>query len=285
MKNNTDNKPIVYACSGCSSAAQMTNYLALQLDRKSVAEMSCIVGVGGNVKKLLHTAKSGLPIVVIDGCPLSCAKACLNNHDIQPTHHFELSKFGVAKKYHADFNLEEANKILQTLENCIISGEQKLLQEAQKPKQYKDIEIIEVSTKKQLKAFINFPLELYKGNKYYVPQLYKDIAATFDKNQNPALEFCEAKYWLAYKEGKLAGRIAGIINHKFIAQWQQPYARFGWFDFIEDENTAFALLQAAEKWARAKGMKAVHGPLGFTNFDYAGMLTAGFEEWHFCNHL
>ena len=108
----------------------MTNYLALQLDRKSVAEMSCIVGVGGNVKKLLHTAKSGLPIVVIDGCPLSCAKACLNNHDIQPTHHFELSKFGVAKKYHADFNLEEANKILQTLENCIISGEQKLLQEA-----------------------------------------------------------------------------------------------------------------------------------------------------------
>jgi hypothetical protein len=68
---------------------------------------------------------------------------------------------------------------------------------------------------------------LYKGNKYYVPQLYKDIAATFDKNQNPALEFCEAKYWLAYKEGKLAGRIAGIINHKFIAQWQQPYVLAG----------------------------------------------------------
>jgi len=282
LKNKTENKPIVYSCSGCSSAAQMTNYLALQLDRKSVAEMSCIVGVGGNVKKLLHTAKSGRPIIVIDGCPLACSKACLINQAIQPNIHFDLSKFGVAKNYHADFDMDEANKILQTLEDCISSGEKKLLQEAtiqpQLQNQYKDIEIIEVSTKKQLNAFIHFPLELYKGNKYYVPQLYKDIKATFDKNQNPALEFCEAKYWLAYKDGKLAGRLAGIINHKFIAQWQQPYARFGWFDFIEDENTAFALLQAAEQWARAKGMKAVHGPLGFTNFDYAGMLTAGFEE-------
>jgi len=104
------------------------------------------------------------------------------------------------------------------------------------------------------------------------------VEATFDKNKNPAFDFCEAKYWLAYKDGKPAGRIAGIINYSFIKTWKQPFARFGWFDCIEDEAVAAALLREVEQWAKIKGLIAVHGPLGFTNFDYAGMLTDGFNE-------
>ncbi|MFI5136986.1 MAG: putative zinc-binding protein [Sphingobacteriales bacterium] len=115
-------KPIVYSCSGCSSAAQMANYLALQLDRKGIAEMSCIAGVGGNVRKLVRTAQSGREIIVIDGCPLACAKACLNNHSIHPDVHIELTSFGVAKRQHEDFDKQQANKILETLEAMADQG-------------------------------------------------------------------------------------------------------------------------------------------------------------------
>jgi uncharacterized metal-binding protein len=112
-------KPLVYSCSGCSSAAQMANYLALQLDRKGVAEMSCIAGVGGNVKKLVKTAQSGRKIIAIDGCPLACAKACLSNHNIIPDHHFELTAFGVRKKQHEDFDPTEASEVMQSIETRI----------------------------------------------------------------------------------------------------------------------------------------------------------------------
>lgn len=108
-------KPIVYSCSGCSSAAQMANYIAVQMDRTGAAEMSCIAGVGGNVKKLVQTAHSGRKIIVIDGCPLACAKACLRNHSIQPDVHVELTSFGVAKRQHEDFDKEEADEILEIL--------------------------------------------------------------------------------------------------------------------------------------------------------------------------
>jgi uncharacterized metal-binding protein len=105
-------KPLVYACSGCSSAAQMANYLALQLDRKQTAQMSCIAGVGGNVKSLVKTATSGRKIMVIDGCPLACAKACLNNHHVQPDVHIDLSRLGVRKMQHEDFDTNYANELL-----------------------------------------------------------------------------------------------------------------------------------------------------------------------------
>ncbi|WP_442794975.1 putative zinc-binding protein [Pelobium manganitolerans] len=104
-------KPLVYSCSGCSDAAQMANYLALQLNRNKIAEMSCIAGVGGNVKALVKTAKSERPIVVIDGCPLACAKACLNNHGIQPDMHIKLSDSGVKKRQDHDFDKAEADEI------------------------------------------------------------------------------------------------------------------------------------------------------------------------------
>lgn len=112
-------KPLIYSCSGCSSAAQMANYIAVATDRAGDAEMSCIVGVGGNVKKLVKTATSGRKIVVLDGCPLSCAKACLANHGIEPTVHIELSGLGVKKIQHGDFDPEQAQHILASVRDTL----------------------------------------------------------------------------------------------------------------------------------------------------------------------
>ncbi len=108
-------KPLIYSCSGCSSAAQMTNYIAVRLDRMGIAEMSCIAGVGGGVKKLLKTAFSGRKILAIDGCPLACSKACLSNYGVLTDLHIDLSTLGVSKKDHEDFNQAEADKIIEHL--------------------------------------------------------------------------------------------------------------------------------------------------------------------------
>ncbi|UWC80757.1 putative zinc-binding protein (plasmid) [Klebsiella pneumoniae] len=104
--------PLVYSCSGCSSAAQMANYLALQLDRQGEAEMSCIAGVGGNVKNLVRLAKSGRPILALDGCPLECVKNCLAVHNVVPAQHIMLNELGVKKRQQTDFDLDEANALL-----------------------------------------------------------------------------------------------------------------------------------------------------------------------------
>ncbi|ADU29532.1 putative zinc-binding protein [Evansella cellulosilytica] len=90
--------PIVYSCSGCSSAAQTANSVAIKMDRESIAEMSCIAGVGGDVKPLVDTAKSGRDIIAIDGCPLACCKNVLARHDVKPKHHFDLSHFKIPKR-------------------------------------------------------------------------------------------------------------------------------------------------------------------------------------------
>jgi hypothetical protein len=140
------------------------------------------------------------------------------------------------------------------------------------------LSVKEVLTKKQLRAFIDFPFRLYQKNKYYVPPLKKDIEETFNKKKNPAFEFCEARQWLAYRGDKVVGRIAGIINHAFIDKWKNNYVRFGWMDFEEDAEIAKALLEEVERWARERGMTAVHGPLGFTNFDHAGLLIEGYDQ-------
>ncbi|WP_138416659.1 putative zinc-binding protein [Aquibacillus sediminis] len=94
--------PIVYSCSGCSSAAQTANQVAIKMDRADIAEMSCIAGVGGDVKPLVRTATSGREIIAIDGCPLSCCKHSLARHEVEPTHHFDLSKFNVPKRKGVD---------------------------------------------------------------------------------------------------------------------------------------------------------------------------------------
>jgi hypothetical protein len=101
---------------------------------------------------------------------------------------------------------------------------------------------------------------------------------TLDKDINPSFEVCETKLWLAYNDGKVVGRIAGIIHKPFIEKWGNRYARFGWFDIIDSEEVATALLQTAENWAGENGMEAIHGPLGFTDFDPEGILIEGFSE-------
>lgn len=107
--------PLVYSCSGCSSAAQMANDLAVSLDRAEVAEMSCIAGVGGDVAPLVETATSGRSILAIDGCPLQCARQCLENHDVEPDLHYDLSQEGVPKEYHTDYDDEQAEQIREML--------------------------------------------------------------------------------------------------------------------------------------------------------------------------
>ncbi len=121
MNTIIDKQPLVYSCSGCSSAAQLSNWLAVMLDRQGIAEMSCIAGVGGNVKKLVRTALSKRQIIVIDGCPLACAKACLQNHAVTPNLHFELTALGVPKKQHEDFDPGQAIEILRFLRHEIHS--------------------------------------------------------------------------------------------------------------------------------------------------------------------
>lgn len=141
-----------------------------------------------------------------------------------------------------------------------------------------NILIKEAKSKKDIKKFVDFPYKLYKGNKYWIPQLKKDEMSLFQKEKNPAFEFCDIKLWLAYKNEKIVGRIAGIINHRFIEKWQDKFVRFGWIDFIDDEDVSKALIRTVENWAKENGMEAVHGPLGFTDLDPEGMLIEGFEE-------
>jgi GNAT superfamily N-acetyltransferase len=140
------------------------------------------------------------------------------------------------------------------------------------------IEMREVKTLGDLKKFIGFPYKLYKNHPYWVPPLFMDEMNTLRKDKNPAFEHCEAKYWLAYKNKRIVGRIAAIINQLYIDKWKNKFARFGWIDFIDDKEVSKALLETAENWAKEKGMTAVHGPLGFTDLDYEGMLIEGFDE-------
>jgi len=107
--------PLVYSCSGCSSAAQMANHVALRLDRRGVAEMSCIAGVGGDVASLVKLAHSGRPIIVIDGCPLVCATKCLERHHITPDKHLQLQDYGVRKRLREDFDPAQAEQIVTQL--------------------------------------------------------------------------------------------------------------------------------------------------------------------------
>ena len=141
-----------------------------------------------------------------------------------------------------------------------------------------DIKIIEVINMNDLKKFIHFPNILYRENSYRVPPLFINEYNTLRQDKNPAFEHCEARYWLAYKNGRIVGRIAGIINNPHIKKWKQRYLRFGWFDFYNDVVISEALLNIVESWAKEQGMIAVHGPLGFTDLDPVGMLVEGFEE-------
>ena len=142
------------------------------------------------------------------------------------------------------------------------------------------IEIRKVSTKADLKAFIDFHYDLYEGSPYDAPNLFSDDMNTLSKDKNAAFEFCEAEYYMAFDKatGKMVGRVAAIINHKANKKWERNDVRFGWIDFVDDINVSGALLSAVEQYGREKGMTHVVGPLGFTDMDPEGMLTMGFDQ-------
>ncbi len=140
------------------------------------------------------------------------------------------------------------------------------------------VEIKQVIDKADLRKFVKFNIDLYKDNPYHVPGLINDEMQTLDKDANPAFEFCESVYFLAYKNNTLVGRIAGIINHKSNETWNQNHARFGFVDFINDDEVVDALFGAVRDWALSKGMDMLHGPMGFTDMDHEGMLVEGFDQ-------
>lgn len=141
-----------------------------------------------------------------------------------------------------------------------------------------DVIIKKVSNRREMKAFVRFNYELYKDCPYAVPDLLEDTLDTFNPRKNAAFDFCEADCFLALREGKIVGRIAAIINHKANRTWGTNNARFGWIDFVDDEEVSRALLEAAEKWGRDHGCDKLTGPLGFTDMDPEGMLTGGYDQ-------
>jgi GNAT superfamily N-acetyltransferase len=140
------------------------------------------------------------------------------------------------------------------------------------------VEIKTVTSKHDLKTFIEFHYDLYEGNEYDVPNLYSDEINTLSEDKNAAFEFCKSRYFLAYKDGKLCGRVAAIINERANEKWKCKTVRFGWIDFIDDIEVSTALMKAVEDYGHENGMTEMIGPLGFTDMDPEGMLTAGFDQ-------
>ncbi len=140
------------------------------------------------------------------------------------------------------------------------------------------VSIIEVKTASQLKQFVRFPMDLYKNNPYYVPSFINDEINIWNADENPALQYSEAKQYLAYKNDRIVGRIAVLINHKEEKELGIRKVRFGWIDFIDDEEVSRALIQKAIDYAKEKNIDKIEGPMGFTNLDKAGMLIKGFDK-------
>ncbi len=141
------------------------------------------------------------------------------------------------------------------------------------------IEIKEIKpTRKEIKKFSMFSTNMYKDNKYYVPDLLMDNLDTFNPAKNPASEFCDSKLFMAYRDGKAVGRVAGIINRVVNEKCNEKNVRFGFIDFVDDEEVSAALMAAVEDWGRSQGMDHIVGPLGFTDMDPEGMLIEGFDQ-------
>ncbi len=140
------------------------------------------------------------------------------------------------------------------------------------------VEIRKVKSRADLSTFIDFHYDLYKDSPYDAPNLYTDEVNTLRKDRNAAFDFCEAEYFMAFRDGKMVGRVAAIINHHANGKWKNRQVRFGWIDFVDDREVSAALIKAVEDFGRSRGMTEIVGPLGFTDMDPEGMLTHGFEE-------
>lgn len=141
-----------------------------------------------------------------------------------------------------------------------------------------EIRAVDHSKRSQIRKFVKFGIDFYKDNPYYVPPLVMDDCNTLSPKKNPAFDFCEAQAFMAYRDGKPVGRIAGIINHKVNGRTGRKDLRFGFVDFIDDPEVSQALFDAVSQWGRVKGMTSIVGPLGFTDMDQEGMLTFGYDE-------
>ena len=140
------------------------------------------------------------------------------------------------------------------------------------------VSVREVSSRRDLKRFVRFPLALHAHDPCWIPPLLSDDLHNLRRDRNPAFAFCDAAYFLAHRDGRIVGRIAGIVNHRAVEKWDTRLARFGWLDFEDDRGVSTALLAACERWAREHGMTGLHGPLGFTDLDPQGMLVEGFDQ-------
>lgn len=137
--------------------------------------------------------------------------------------------------------------------------------------------IKEVKRERDLRRFVQFGIDIFKGNNYYCPPLILDEIITFKKGKNPAHEVCDYVLYMAYRNGKAVGRIAGIVNHRANEAWGVKKCRFGWFDFVDDYEVFESLLDSVAEWGRSKGMELLNGPVGFTDFDHQGLLIEGFD--------
>ena len=140
------------------------------------------------------------------------------------------------------------------------------------------ITIREISGRRALKKYVQFNIDLYKGNLYKVPPLVTDELNTFTPAKNPAFDFCEAVHFMAYEGKKPVGRITGIINRNLNEKTGKKEARFGFVDFVDDARVSDALFDAVEEWARSKGMNHLVGPMGFTDMDPEGLLIEGYDQ-------
>lgn len=138
--------------------------------------------------------------------------------------------------------------------------------------------IKEIISGADLREFVKFPDRLYAKEKNYIPALHRNQVAVLDRGKNPAFEYCEARYWMAYRNNRPVGRIAAIINHRYNSERNLKLMRFGWLDFINDTEVLNGLLMKVEIWAAEMGLTQVHGPLGFVSFDASGVLVEGFDE-------
>ncbi|MFA6701141.1 MAG: hypothetical protein WCS06_00495 [Dysgonamonadaceae bacterium] len=140
------------------------------------------------------------------------------------------------------------------------------------------VTIKKVTDKDTLQKFVHFGIDLYEGNEFFVPPLVYDEMATLNVTKNPAFDHCDASYFLAYRDGQIVGRIAVMVNFKANEIWNQQNARFGFVDFVNDDEVVDALFKEATDWARLHGMKKIVGPMGFTDLDHEGMLIEGFDK-------
>ena len=145
------------------------------------------------------------------------------------------------------------------------------------------VEIREIRTKRELKKFIRFANDLYAECPYYCPPLFFDELNCFSSEKNPALAVCDYQLWMAYRDNKPVGRIAGIINRRANEKWAVKKVRFGWFDFIDDMEVSKTLLDTVVAWGKERGMTELNGPVGFTDCSWRDTITC--RRWRVCTTI